>query len=122
MTAVGYISDTEESVKPSWSIFQHDGAAAFKWFERSPLPPAVSAKQRAGGQTQVLNVRRIRRIDHHPAESDEDSAPESVSDTEHWLNWNGDLDNPNESEDDCDADNESDVELENCFKNPECPE
>jgi len=32
------------------------------------------------------------------------------------------LDNPNESEDDCDADNESDVELENCFEDPECPE
>jgi len=30
MTAIGYISDTEESVKASWSIFQHDGAAAFK--------------------------------------------------------------------------------------------
>jgi len=30
MTAVGYISDTEESVKASWSLFQRDGAAAFK--------------------------------------------------------------------------------------------
>jgi len=30
MTAIGYISDMEESVKASWSIFQHDGAAAFK--------------------------------------------------------------------------------------------
>jgi len=57
MTAMGYISDTEESVKASWSIFQHDGAAAFKLSERSPLPPALSAKQPAGGQTQVLNVR-----------------------------------------------------------------
>jgi len=122
MTAVGYISDTEESVKASWSIFQHDGAAAFTLSERSPLPPALSAQQLAGGWTQVLNVRRIRRIDHHPAESDDDSAPESVSDTENWLTWNGDLDNPNESEEDCDADNESDVELENCFEDPECPE
>jgi len=122
MTAVGYISDTEESVNASWSIFQHDGAAAFKLSERSPLPPALSAKQLAGGRTQVLNVRRIRRIDCHRAESDDNSAPESVSDTENWLNWNGDLDNPNESEDDCDADNESDVELDNCFEDPECPE
>jgi len=32
------------------------------------------------------------------------------------------LDNSNESEDDCDADNESDVELENYFDDPECPE
>jgi len=57
MTAVGYISDTEESIKASWSIVQHDGAAAFKLSERSPLPPAFSAKQLAGGRTQVLNVR-----------------------------------------------------------------
>jgi len=44
MTTVGYILDTEESVKASWSIFQHDGAAAFELSERSPLPPALSAK------------------------------------------------------------------------------
>jgi len=121
MTAVGYISDTEESIKASWSISQHDGAAAFKLSERSPLPPALSAKQLARGRTQVLNVRLIRRINCHPAESHDNSAPESVSDTENWLNWNGDLDNPNENEDDCDADNESDVELENCFEDLECP-
>jgi len=122
MTAVGYISDTEQSIKASWSIFQHEGAAAFKLSERSPLPPSLSAKQLAGGRTQVLNVRQICRIDHHPAEIDDNSAPESVSDTENLLNWNGDLDNPNESKDDCDADNKSDVELENCFEDPECPE
>jgi len=40
MTAVGYISDTEEIVKASWSLFQHDGAAAFKLSVRSPVPPA----------------------------------------------------------------------------------
>jgi len=122
MTAIGYISDTEERVKASWSIFQHDVPAGFKLSETSPLPPALSAKQLAGGRTQLLNVRRIWRIDRHPAENDDDSAPERVSNTENWLNWNGDLDNPNESEDDCDADNESDVELENCFADPECPE
>jgi len=42
MTAVGYISDTEEIVKASWSLFQHDGAAAFKLSERAPLPPPLS--------------------------------------------------------------------------------
>jgi len=36
-TAVGYISDTEKIVKASWSPCQHDGAAAFKLSERSPL-------------------------------------------------------------------------------------
>jgi len=90
MTAVGYISDTEEIVKSSWSLFQHDGAAAFKLSERSPLQPAWSAKDLPGGRTQILNVRRIRRINGHPLEIDEDSAPESILDTEDWLNWNGD--------------------------------
>jgi hypothetical protein len=44
MTAVGYVSDTKEIFKASWSIFQPDGVAAFKQSERSPLPPALSAK------------------------------------------------------------------------------
>jgi hypothetical protein len=122
MTAVGYISDTEEIVKASWSLFQHDGAAAFKLSERSPLPPPLSAKDLPGGRTQILNVRRIRRINRHPVESDEDSASESISDTEDWLNWNGDLDNPNDSEDDCAADVESDMEPDNTIEDPESPE
>jgi len=49
ITAVGYISDTEEIVKASWSNFQHDGAAAFKLSEKSPVPPALSAKDLPGG-------------------------------------------------------------------------
>ena len=104
MPAVGYISDTQEIVIASWSLFQHDGAAAFKLSERSPLPPALSAKDLPGGRTQILNVRRIRRINCHPVESDEDSAPECISDTNDWLNWYCSLDNPNDSEDDCAAD------------------
>ena len=32
------------------------------------------------------------------------------------------MDNPNESEEDCEAANESDVELDNCVEDPECPE
>jgi len=113
MTAVGYISDTEEIVKASWSNFHRDGAAAFKLSEKSPVPPALSARDLPGGRTQVLNVRRITRIDRHPAKSDEDSSPESISDTENWLNWNGDLDNPNDIDDDWEVDNESDMELDN---------
>jgi len=49
MTAVGYISDTEEIVKASWSLSQHDGAAAFRFSEISPLPPHLSAKDLPGG-------------------------------------------------------------------------
>jgi len=65
MTAVGYISDTEESVKASWSIFQHDGAAAFKLSERSLLPPALSAKLLTGGvraRTPVFGLIGIRMV------------------------------------------------------------
>jgi len=87
------------AVKASWSLFQHDGVAAFELSERSPLPPAVSAKDLPGGRTEILHVRRIRRINCHPVESDEDSAPESISDTEHCLKCNGELDHPNDSED-----------------------
>ena len=61
-------------------------------------------------------------IEHHPAEGDDNSAPESISNTEHWLNWNGDLDNPNGSEDDCEAEDESNAELHNCFDYPRCHE
>jgi hypothetical protein len=86
MTGVGYISDTEEIVKASWSLFQHDGAAAFKLSERSPLPPALSAKDCPGGRIQILNVCRIQRINRHPIKSDDDSVPESILDTDDWLN------------------------------------
>ena len=46
----------------------------------------------------------------HPVESDEDSTPESIPHTEGWLNCTGDLENPNDSEDDCGAEVESDIE------------
>jgi len=42
--------------------------------------------------------------------------------TMNWVDWNGDLDNPNESEDDCEADNESDVDQDNAMENLESPE
>jgi len=48
MTAVGYISDTEQIIKAFWSNFQHDGVATFKLSERSPLAPALSANDLPG--------------------------------------------------------------------------
>jgi hypothetical protein len=122
MTAVGFISDTEVIVKASWSLFQHDGAAAFNLSERSPLPPALSAKDLPGGQTQIFNIRHIRRINCHPVESDEDSAPECILDTDDWLNCNCDLDNPNDSEEDRASDNNSDIEHNHCIEDQECTE
>ena len=122
MTAVGYIPHTEEIVKASWSLFQHDGAAAFTLSEKSPLPPPVSTKDLHGGRTQILNLHRIRRINCDPVKSDEDSAPESISETEDWLNWNGDLDDSNDSEDDCAAEGEFDIEQGKSIEDPEWPE
>jgi len=121
MTDVGHISDTEEIINAFWSLFQHDGAAAFKLSERSPLPPGLPAKDLPGRQTQILNVHQFQRINRHPVESDEDSTTERISDTEDWLNWNGDLDNPNDSEDDWAADVESDMEPGNGIDNLEHP-
>jgi hypothetical protein len=122
MTAIGYISDTEEIVTAFCLLFHHDGAAVFKLPERSPFQPALSVKDLPGGRTQILNVRHIPRINRHPVESEEDSAPDSISDTWDWLNWNGDLDNPNDSEEDSAADDDTDIEHHNCVQDPECPE
>jgi hypothetical protein len=49
MTTIGHSSDMEEIIKESWSLFQHDGAAAFILSQRSPLPPALSANDISGG-------------------------------------------------------------------------
>jgi hypothetical protein len=47
--------------------------------ERSPLPRALSAKNCPGEWTQILNVQRVRSINRHPVESDENYAPASIS-------------------------------------------
>jgi len=122
MTAVGYISDTEKLVEASRSLFHHDGVAAFKLSEKSPVPPALSAKDLPAGRTQILNVHRIKWIDHHPPERDRDRLPGSILETKSWLNRTGDLDNPNDSADDWREDNESDMELDNGSEKSETPE
>jgi len=78
MTAVGYISNLEQMIKASWLHFQHDGAAAFKLPERSPLPPASSAKNQPRRWTQIFNACWLRRIDHHPVKIDYNCAPEII--------------------------------------------
>jgi len=122
MTAVGYISDTEVIVKTSWWLLQPHGAAEFQLSEWSSLPPPLSAKNLSGGQTYILCVHPIWWFNCHRVNTDEDRAPESISDTENWLNWNRDLENPNDCEDDCAADNESNIEHNNGIDDPECPE
>jgi len=121
MTAIGYTSETEEIVKASWSLIHHDCAAAFQSSEKSPVPAAFSPKDLSAGRTQILNVRRIKPIDRHPAETDEDISPESILDVKNWHNWNRDLDNPNGSEYQWEADNESDMKLDNGSGESETP-
>jgi len=41
-------------------------------------------------------------------------------DTEGWLNWNDDLDNPKDTEDNCMAEVESDIEQGNGIDEPGC--
>jgi len=64
----------------------------------------------------------MKRIDLHLVESDEDYSPESISDTKNWLNWNGDLDNPNDSKDNWEADNESDMSPDSRREDSATPE
>ena len=64
----------------------------------------------------------MKQIYCHPAESVEDSSPESISDTENWLNRNGDLDNLNDSKDNCTAEVEFDIVQGNGIDKLESPE
>jgi hypothetical protein len=111
MTAIGYISNTEQIIKAFWSNVQHVGVATFKLSIRSPLAPAFCAKDLPGGRTQVSIVCRMTRFDLNPAESDMDSVPESTSNSENWLTWISYLDHPNRSEEDWTAADESKIEL-----------
>ena len=96
--------------------------AAFTLSERSPLPQALSAKDLPGGRTDVLNVRRIKRIDQHPPGSGGHSSSESISDFVNWLNLNGDADILNASDDNREANIESHIELDNGIEAPGSPE
>jgi hypothetical protein len=53
---------------------------------RSPVPQALTAKDFPGGRTQIFDVIWSRRINHVPVKSDEDNAPQSISDTAHGFN------------------------------------
>jgi hypothetical protein len=82
----------------------------------------LSAKNLPGGQTQTLNVRRNKRINRHPFESDEVSPPEHTLDTDDGPNCNADLDDPNDSDENCAADFQCDMERDNSIKVSKCPE
>jgi hypothetical protein len=105
MSAVDSISDTEEIFNASWTNLLYISAAALTLSERSPLPPGRCAKNILGGQTKILNVRPIKKLDQHRPESDDNSSPEVISDIEYWIDWNGDLDNSYVKKDDGLGDN-----------------
>jgi hypothetical protein len=73
----------------------------------------LSAKILPGDQTQILNVREIWRINRHPVGIEQDGTPESISGTNRCLNWDGDCDNSNLSEEICAAEDESEIEHNN---------
>jgi hypothetical protein len=64
----------------------------------------------------------MRSIDRNPSELDKTSALEIISDPEHWLSWNGDMDNPKVSHEDYDADDESITGPEIGIKTSQGPE
>jgi len=120
MAALQYILAMKDILQASWSYFQHDGVAPCILSERSPLPPALSAKNLAGEQTPVSKLGKFKYINRHPAKRNDDSASDSISNTENWLDWNGELDNPNVSEDDCEGDNEFEIVSDDGINDPEC--
>jgi hypothetical protein len=69
-----------------------------------------------------LNVNQIGRINHDPVESDVDSAPAIILDTKDRVNWNGNLDISNDSEEDCGAAVDYDIEQNSGIEDAECTE
>lgn len=55
MPPVGYILDTKEIMKASWSNYHADGVAAYTLSERSPLQWALLAMHLTQGRTQAAN-------------------------------------------------------------------
>jgi len=88
--------------------------------QRSPLPPELFAIDHPGGRTQILYVCQIGTINRDQVKSSKASGPDTISDTEGRFNWDGYLDNSNDSEDDSMADVQSDLEDDNGIQNQEC--
>jgi len=75
-----------------------------------------------GGRSEIVDVPPIRRIDSHPVGSAENCTPGTILDIKNLLNCTHDLDNPNDSEDDCAADAECGIEVDTNIEAPEGPE
>jgi len=77
------------------------------------MPPALSAKDLPGGQSQILNVSQIGKINSQLVNSREYSTVDNISNTEHWQNWNCDWNNANDREDNSAADDKSHIQQNN---------
>jgi hypothetical protein len=111
-SAIRYISHTEEIVNVSHSNVPHNGQAAVKLSERTHGSPTLVAKDLAGELIKILNVRRIKRINRHPGNRNEDIGLENIWDAEYWVDRNGDLDYLTDSEDDWEVENKSEIVLD----------
>lgn len=115
MTAIGYISDTEETEDMSSSSFHHDGSQAFITSGQRSLPPALSKDDLLDGENKVLYIKPVHRLNRN---IDEDSASEIDTDREDWLNWDGDIDEESEmagGEDSSDSGSDSEITLDRSF-------
>jgi hypothetical protein len=79
--------------------------------EKSPLPPSISHIDLPGGKTKLYNIHRIWGINGHFGKTDYDSSAKTNSDTDDWLHWNGNLDNPIYSETNGEADDKDDTNI-----------
>lgn len=84
ITAVEYISDTEEILNTSCSPSEHGGGVAeFKLSQWFPFKPAWSTNDLPGGQTQPLTLCWISTIHRHQVMSNDVTASERISDTDY---------------------------------------
>jgi len=111
ITTMGYISDKKQTVKLSWSAFEHDGIAGVKMTEKSPLPPSLLQTELSGTKTKVRNIHWVYNIYLHSTESDDDSYVKTNSDNDYRLHWNSNLDNWTYNENDCKVYNEDVMNL-----------
>jgi hypothetical protein len=93
--------------------------AIFNLSVRSLLPPDISAKDLSAIWTQVLNAHLTKIIHCHPAQSDENSVPETCSETKNLHNSSCDFDHRNELNDVQGAEHEIDIGLHSGSRYPE---
>jgi len=97
ITAVGYITDMEEIVKASWSLFQHDVWLHLNCqkdflchgltLQMTFLEAWLKYQMFAESEEWIVIQSKVMRIAHL----------QSILDAQDWLNWTGDMDIPNDT-------------------------